>query len=275
MKIFLFFASLFGMASLFGQQSTKVSANGDMNYRLLGIPEVRFFCHLYDDDYIGDTLSVDGKNYFFSQSPMKQFAGYMMGQTDNRLVLSFGKRTPSYGKADKGYVLHFNVKKNGIAQIDRSTYNGCIYPENYNNKPMQLNMIAKITGETNYSGTLTADWLDGSYRINDMQSDPVNPYKGKRYIAVFKKGKLIEIRRDEEKENFNPPLINLNEKPKDVIVPDFVPEYVYYKSSEGFYKESIDVTTDKWRKKLMETYQSEPFLDRQCGEALAEAWIKK
>ncbi len=261
-----------GGVSLYGQQPLE-----DLNssrYQVLDAPEVEFFCNLYRDDFIGDTLSVDGKNYFFSQSPMKQFTGYMLGQTDLRLTERFGKPSLSLGLPDKGYVLHFSIEKGGVTQVDRATYNGEIYPEDYNFKPMQLDRFFASHNVKKEKGVWLADWLDGRYRLNGMQPDPLYPSRNERYIAVFNKGKLVEICEDTDKKNFNPPMVDLQEKPKGVAVKDFAPEYVYFKSSNGMRKEKIEVVKKKWREKLMKSYQSEPFLDKSCGEALMKAWVK-
>lgn len=272
MKKILALMVALGGFSLYGQQPpTELTSS---RYLVLDIPEVEFFCNLYRDDFIGDTLLVDGKNYFFSQSPMKQFPGYMLGQTDHRLVEGFGKPLSSLGMPDKGYVLHFSVGKGGVAQVDRATYNGGIYPEDYNYKPVQLDRFFASHNVKKEKGAWVADWLDGRYRLNGMQPDPLDPNKNERYIAVFKKGKLVEICEDTDKKNFNPPMIDLQEKPKGVAFKDFSPEYVYYKSSDGMRKEKIDDVKKEWRDRLMQSYHSEPFLDKSCGEALMKAWVK-
>ena len=263
---------ILGGVSLYGQQPpTELDSS---RYRVLDAPEVDFFCNLYCDDFIGDTLLVDGKTYFFSQSPMKQFPGYMLGKTDHRLAEAFGKPLPSLGMPDKGYVLHFSIEKGGVAQVDRATYNGGIYPEDYNHKSLQLDRFFTNNNLKKEKGVWLADWLDGRYRLNGMQPDSLYPNRNERYIAVFKKGKLVEISKDTDKENFNPPMIDLQEKPKGVSVRDFVPEYVYFQSSDGIRKEKIDEVKKEWREKLLKSYQSEPFLDKSCGEALMRAWVK-
>ncbi len=93
-------------------------------------PESSYFYRLYDDDFKGDTLVINGKMYFFSQSPIKQFSEYMFGEKDPRYVLGYGPREEqTHGKADKGYVLHFRIGKDGAAYVDGATYDGFIYPK--------------------------------------------------------------------------------------------------------------------------------------------------
>lgn len=58
--------------------------------------------------------------------------------------------------------------------------------------------------------------------------------------------------------------------------PKYVPEYVYYKRADGkLEKEKLEVTKRKWQQKVLDTFQTEPFLDRDCVEALKNLWIKK
>lgn len=274
MKRLLLLSAVFCSMSLNAQESQDDS--GSLRYRIYDIPEVSFFVNLYQDDYIGDTLSIDGKEYYFSQSPLKQLSWYMLGQTDNRLVLVSGsKPLPSNGMPDKGYVLHFSIGEDGIARVDRATYNGCIYPEDYNNKPMKLDELFRNKGISERNGIWYADWLDGRYRLNTKQPDRQYQNNNECYIAVFRKGKLVEICKDTDRENFNPPMVDLQEKPEGTTVKDFSPKYVYYKSNGCMQKESVDVTKGKWREKLLKSYGSESFLDKCCVESLGKAWIKE
>ena len=199
----------------------------------------------------------------------------MMGQADHRLAEVLGKPSPSMGMPDKGYVLHFRIGKEGIAQVDRATYNGAIYPEDYNHKPMQLDRFFDSHNVKKEKGGWSADWLDGRYRLNGMQPNPLYPNRNERYIAVFKKGKLVKICEDTDKKKFNPPMIDLQEKPKEVAVKDFTPEYVYYQSADGVRKEKVDEVKKEWREKLMKSFQTEPFLDKSCGESLIKVWVKE
>ena len=263
--VFLFTVLLSSMAA-FSQSS---------RYRVYSIPEVNFFVNLYADDYIGDVLKVDGKEDFFSQSPMKQFSGYMLGQNDPRLVLVSGKPLASQGKADKGYVVSFSIGKDGVAQVDGATYEGCIYPEDYNNKPMSLDMLFKNKGITKKDGVWKAEWLDGNYRVNTVQANAKDRSKNECCVAVFSKGKLVKIIADTEKASFNPPMIDLNEKPKGVSVHDFEPQTVYYNTDKGMVKESVVDTQKKWSDKLVSTFGKEPFLDIDCVKQLGRAWTKK
>ena len=247
-------------------------------YVSLQVPEVEFFRFLYKDDFIGDTLVVNDKTYYFSQSSMKQFDNYMWGKEDHRLVLVQGdpkKIIHTYGMPDKGYVLHFSTDKEGNASVDKATYNGSIYREE-NGKPFWTGHIASLTRCKEVEGRVPATWLNGRYRLNDVQVTPGYPYRGRRYIAVFEHGKLIEILPDKEKESYNPPLVDISESPEGMPVPEYVPEYVYYKLPNGEYqKEKFEVTKRKWQPKVLDTFKTEPFLDRDCVEALKEIWIKK
>lgn len=279
-KTFFLITIMFGQTLLYGQQVSREPQDNSLPYRVFNIPEVSFFQSLYQDDFIGDTLEIDGKTFFFSQSPMKQFPGYMMGQKDMRLVLVSNPKASTAGMPDKGYVLHFTVKNSQTACVDNATYNGTIYPKSNQLQPMDMNKVARLTGAEAKNGTVTASWLNGCYRINDTQASPSHPYQGKRYIAVFEKGRFIKMYPDTEKENFNPPLVDLSEKPDGISVHDFltgsIPEYVYYKSADQKYtKEKMETTIQKWSEKLMNTYRKEPFLDRECGKALKNAWLER
>ena len=292
MKKSLFLAvAMLGVLSVYGQEISKKP-----DYRVVHTPEVEFFHCLYRDDYIGDTLSVDGKMYFFSQSPMKQSPNYMAIRDDYYMRLkedlgmmdllqgpiSSRKGTgKGYGIPDKGYILHFKVGKDRKVQIDRGTFNGTLYKED-NGKPIESIMILQAMGGLvkekypSYDYPLPITWLNGRYRLNDMQTIPGRGSNGNKYIAVFDNGKLIEILPDTEKENFNPPLMDMSERPEGMPGPDYVPEYVYYKLPNGeLQKEKLSVATKKWQQKVMDTFQTEPFLDLDCIEALRRIWIKK
>ena len=291
MKRILLTAVMLGALSVYGQEVSR-----HPQYTTLGIPEVEFFHYLYRDDYIGDTLLVDGKMYFFSQSPMKQSHNYMVIRDDYYMRLkedlkmmdfiqgpiSSRKGTgKAYGIPDKGYVLHFSVGKDRKAQIDRGTFDGTLYKED-NGKPIESVMILQVMGGlvkekyASFDYPLPVTWLNGRYRINDVQTIPGRGSNGNRYIAVFENGKLKEIFPDTEKENFNPPLVDILERPEGMPMPEFVPEYVYYKLPNGeLQKEKLDVAIKKWQQKVMDTFQAEPFLDLDCVEALKQIWIKQ
>lgn len=273
MKKIMILVAMLATLTLYGQEVSQKT-----KFITLEIPEVDFFRNLYQDDFVGDTLVVDGKTYYFSQSPMKQFHFYMFGKEDHRLVLvSFPPKDyiDTYGMADKGYVLHFTMKGNA-AVVDRATHNGNIYRKK-NGTPFSLEMISKLlTRNELKEGTIPATWLNGRYRLNDMQVTPGYPYDGKRYFAVFEKGKLIKIYPDTEKEKYDLPLVNISERPEGMPVPEYVPEYVYYKRPNGkFKKEKLKTTKKKWQKKVLKTFKTEPFLDRDCEDALKQMWIKK
>lgn len=274
MKKSLFFAvAMSGMLSVYGQEVAK-----EPKYTTLMVPEVEFFRFLYQDDFIGDTLVVNDKTYYFSQSSMKQFDNYMWGKEDHRLVEVFGdpkKIIHTYGMPDKGYVLHFSTDKEGNASVDRATYNGSIYREE-NGKPFWTGHIASLTNRKEVEGRVPATWLNGRYRLNDVQVTPGYPYEGKRYIAVFENGKLKEILPDTEKGNYDLPLIDVLEIPENIPLSKYEPEYVYYKRADGkLEKEKLEVTKRKWQQKVLDTFKTEPFLDRYCVEALKNLWIKK
>jgi len=278
MKKVLLIVAMFTSLALYGQKKP--------DYRIATIPGAQFFHALYKDDFIGDTLLVDGKMYFFSQSPMKQSSKYMMDEEDYRSPMpGFGQtKGITWGMPDKGYVLHFSTSKDKMIQVNRATYNGTIYEEEQG-KPMEAILLLNAMGEMNrlmedIKGYPTCPfvlpWLNGRYRLNDMQVNPGYSYKGKRYIAGFDNGKLIEILPDTEKENFNPPLVDMSERPEGMSMHDYIPEYVYYKLPNGErQKEKLDVATKKWQQKVMDTFQTEPFLDLDCIEALRRIWIKK
>lgn len=278
MKKVLLIVAMFTSLALYGQKKP--------DYRITTIPGAQFFHALYKDDFIGDTLLVDGKMYFFSQSPMKQSSRYMMDKEDyRRPIPGFGQtKGITWGLPDKGYVLHFSIDKDRMIQVDRATYNGTIYEEEQG-KPMEAilllsamwEMKTSIDGIKSYpTYPFVLPCLNGRYRLNDMQVKPTKAYEGRRYIAIFENGRLTEILPDTEKENFNPPLMDMSERPKGMSMHDYNPEYVYYELPNGErQKEKLDVATKKWQQKVMDTFQTEPFLDRDCMEALKKIWIKQ
>ena len=281
MKRVLLMAAMLVTLTVYGQKKP--------DYRFSTIPGAKFFRALYKDDFIGDTLSVDGKIYFFSQSPMKQSYLYMMGEEDFRFVLvSLPPKDfiHTYGMPDKGYVLHFSVEKGKTAQVDRATFNGSIHKKEQG-KRVDAVLLLNAMGEMNelmkrsegyLEYPIAIPWLNGRYRLNDTQVVPGKQYQGKRYIAVFEHGMLKEIYPDTEKENFNPPLVDVSERPEGISPREYVyvPEHVYYEFPNGErQKEKLDVATKKWEQKVMDTFQTEPFLDRDCLEALRQMWIKK
>lgn len=290
MRTFVLATIMLGALSVYGQQ-----APNQPDYRSLDIPEVNFFNYLYRDDFIGDTLLVDGKMYFFSQSPMKQSFHYMVVRDDyytrlkedlgmmdmiNGLERSRKGKGIANGIPDKGYVLHFSVGKDNRVQIDRGTFNGTLYEEE-NGQPVEGVMVLQAMGgllkekAASLYYPLPVTWLNGRYRLNDMQTEPGKGSKGKRYIAVFEHGKLKEILPDVEKESYNPPLVDMSERPEGMPMPHYVPEYVYYKLPNGErQKEKLEVVRKEWLEKVMATCQTEPFLDRDCAVALKEMWIK-
>lgn len=247
-------------------------------YRVYHAPEVSFFCNLYQDDFLGDTLVVGDKTYYFSQSSMKQFSDYMLGKTDLRIWSGFGAlpTQQAHGMPDKGYVLYFSIDADGMASVQRSTYKGFIYPQAQDAQPMDLSVIAGLTGQKIQGDRIPATWLNGKYRLNDLQPDALKTYSGARYLAVFEKGKLKEIIPDQEKTDFNPPQMDLRECPQETFPHNFKPTYVYYKISDEEYKKSTAVeAVQLWREKVLYTFRTEPFLDRECVQSLQEVWIQK
>ncbi|MDY5237170.1 hypothetical protein [Bacteroides helcogenes] len=239
--------------------------------------EFDYFRYLYSDDCLGDTLVVNGKTYFFSQSSMKQFPEYMFGEKDWGAVEAFPKLTTS-GLSDKGYVLHFKIGEDKVAYVDRVTYNGYIYPDSMKLSPMDMRKIAALTGsELTGSRTIRANWLNGNYRMNDMQMlTRAQSYTGERYVAVFKAGKLTDIRIDKEKDRSKIPVVDLKQKPDTVWMRNYVPEYVYYVQPDKTVKgEKRTAAAQRLRKKIMGTYKKEPFLDDYCVKVLRKMGVQE
>lgn len=202
----------------------------------------------------------------------------MLGKTDLRLVLVNGPtRVQTSGYPDKGYVLHFIIDQDHKAFIDRSTYVGSIYPEDYDNQSMDLDKLYYVTHTKKNNDDdelLPARWLHGPYRLNDQQVDVTKPYTGNRYIAIFEHGLLKEITPDYDKTNFNPPLMDFKEIPHGGSYQDFKPQYVYYKTdSEKHLQVPAEVANKEWRDKLLKTIGQEPFLDQDCVTNLKDAWL--
>ncbi len=238
-------------------------------------PELEFFCNLYDDDFIGDTLTVNGKHYFFQQSSMKQFPNYMFGKEDLRIVLAFGGVPTTYGMPDKGYVLRFGVDNDLVAYVEAAIYNGTIYPEEMNGKPMEMERIASLTGEKLKNGKIRATWLHGRYRINEMQPLPNKPPRGKQFIAEFERGRLVRLSNWGQKKAFKYPMVDLRENTEGVSIHDFHPEYLYIEHPDkSLRKEKREDVIKRYRWEMERTYLKEPFLDRACIDALNRAGVK-
>ena len=229
--------------------------------------EFQYFRQLYEDDYLGDAIMIGDQTYFFSQSSMKQFDNYMFGQDDFRLWNSYYA-----GRSNKGYVLQFKVAKDGLTHVKDVTYHGGIAFGGENPTFVDLSKIADLTGERiDPEQGISANWLDGNYRINDVYSDPLRKYDGHCYIAVFKKGKFVKLYRDKEKENYITPVVDLKQMPTGMVPRDYDPDYVCYQKPDGTVKtESKAVALQRLRNKIKKSYKNEPFLDKYCVENLQE-----
>ncbi len=139
---------------------------------------------------------------------------------------------------------------------------------------MDIKKIASLTGMEVKDGALPATWLDGRYRLNEKQCRPGEQNLCKYYVAVFSKGKLVEIVRDTDKESFLSPRLDAQEFPSGVKWFDYNPEYVYYVHPDRVVtKEKKEDAIKRWRQKIEATYQNEPFFDADCIKALQEMGI--
>lgn len=251
------------------EESEKEWRNRKHDFRMANGTEIQYFRNLYEDDYIGDAMTIGDQTYFFSQSSMKQFANYMFGREDWRIVIPL--RT-SGGRANKGYVLQFKIAKDGLAYVQYVTYYGGVYSDDDDQVLPDLSKIAELTGEPiDKEQGICATWLDGRYRMNDVYSSPMKKYDGHRYIAVFKKGKFVKLYRDKEKENYITPVVDLMQMPAGMIPRDYDPDYVCYPHpDQTVTTEKKVVALQRLRKKIEKTYKREPFLDRDCIENLQE-----
>jgi hypothetical protein len=173
----------------------------------------------YYVDVPPDTLLMDGKVYFFRQTPVHIKEGYTDVFHPNEVHISEYGGYLYFGRSPKGYTLTWIIQ-NGSLFIKKvyPAYLGSYIEKNKNKnlKKKQKDLenttksrIERFVGKKFKKKLLHVDWISGdfgiidSYRTLTMENrlfDENGHYldgREKGFIITFKKGKFIEMKIDE------------------------------------------------------------------------------